>query len=132
MKKIHLISKTHLDLGFTDYAKNVIDSYRKTFIPSACTLGDKLNKERNTFVWTTGSYLIRDSLAHASIKHKKLLDDTIKAGDIAWHGLPFTTHTELATSELFSYALGFSKELDKKYKRRTISAKMTDVPGHTK
>ena len=128
MKKIHLISKTHLDLGFTDYAKKVLEQYRGKYIPSAVELAKALPGK---FVWTTGSYLIRDSLRNASIKNQRILDSALKDKQVAWHALPFTTHTELATKELFEYALEISKELDRKYKRYTIGAKMTDVPGHT-
>ena len=120
-----------MDLGFTDYAKNVIERYRSQFIPAAVELARKLNGKEKKFIWTTGSFLIRDSLRNASIKNQKALDEAIKKGDIAWHALPFTTHTELATKELFGYGLSISRELDKKYKKRTFAAKMTDVPGHT-
>src|SRR5699024_10522018 len=49
-----------------------------------------------------------------------------------WHGLPFTTHSELMDVNLFNYGLSIGKKLDKQFSKRTISAKMTDVPGHTK
>lgn len=61
-----------------------------------------------------------------------LLIEGIKNGDLAWHGLPFTTHTEIMNSELLKYALSISGELDKQFGKKTIAAKMTDVPGHTK
>lgn len=131
MKKIHIISKTHLDLGFTDYAKNVLDKYRNDFIPAAINLASALNKGKKKFIWTTGCYLIKDSLNNASIKNQKLLDDAIKRGDITWHALPFTTHSELLDMDTLKYGLSISKELDKKYNKKTVSAKMTDVPGHT-
>ena len=66
MKKIHLISKTHLDLGFTDYAENILNRYREEFIPNAVSLAEKLNKDKvKKFIWTTGSFLIYDSLKNA-------------------------------------------------------------------
>ncbi len=103
MKKIHLISKTHLDLGFTDYAKKVVERYRAQFIPSAVQLAEEINKNDKKFIWTTGSYLIRDSLLNASIKNQHMLDIALKDGGVAWHALPFTTHTELISAELFEY-----------------------------
>ena len=27
MKKVYVVSKTHLDLGFTDYARNILQKY---------------------------------------------------------------------------------------------------------
>ena len=35
IKTIHLIFKTHLDIGFTDYARNVTAQYMAHFIPRA-------------------------------------------------------------------------------------------------
>lgn len=36
------------------------------------------------------------------------------------------------SEDLFKYALSISQELDKTFGKKTIAAKMTDVPGHTK
>ena len=46
--------------------------------------------------------------------------------------LPLTTHTELMDRRLAEAGLGISAELDERFGRRTIAAKMTDVPGHTR
>jgi hypothetical protein len=45
--------------------------------------------------------------------------------------LPFTTHSELMSPDLFRAGLSYSAELDKRFGKTTIAAKMTDVPGHT-
>ncbi|HKL73516.1 MAG TPA: DUF5054 domain-containing protein [Clostridia bacterium] len=134
MKKIHLISKTHLDMGFTDYAHNIVNRYREEFIPNAVNMAEKLNEINSAkkFIWTTGSWLIADSLQNASDINKLKLDEAIKKGYITWHGFPFTTHTELLDEDTLRYGLSISKELDERYGKNTIAAKMTDVPGHTK
>ena len=55
MKKIHVVSKTHLDLGFTDYAENIRRKYIDEYIPSAALLAEKVNtKDSKRFIWTTG------------------------------------------------------------------------------
>lgn len=59
------------------------------------------------------------------------MEKAIRKGHIVWHGLPFTTHTELMDKELFQYGLTISQELDQQFGKQTIAAKMTDVPGHT-
>ncbi len=61
----------------------------------------------------------------------KRLERAIERGLIRWHGLPFTTHSELMSPALFRAGLSFSKELDRRFGKQTIAAKMTDVPGHT-
>lgn len=35
MKKVHVVFKTHLDLGFTDLASNVLANYNSSYIPKA-------------------------------------------------------------------------------------------------
>ncbi|MGX7417205.1 DUF5054 domain-containing protein [Carnobacterium gallinarum] len=129
-KKMHIIFKTHLDIGFTDLAENVIEGYFTDFIPRALELGEQLSGK---FIWTTGSWLIDAYLSSPEVADhdKKRMEAAIEAGTIVWHGLPVTTHTELMDSELFNYGLSLSKKLDKRYGKTTTAAKMTDVPGHT-
>jgi len=134
IKKIHIVFKTHLDIGFTDFAKNVIADYFKVFLPKAIELAKILRyaggEER--FIWTTGSWLIYEYLEQASLENRKKMEEAIMAGDITWHGLPFTTHSELMDSSLFRFGLSLSEELDRRFGKKTIAAKMTDVPGHTR
>jgi len=130
---IHVVHKTHLDVGFTDYAADVVQHYVDVFIPAAIRLADTLEKAGGSerFIWTTGSWLITHALRHGSPEQRFAVDRAVREGKLAWHGLPFTTHTELMTSGLFEYGLSLSANLDARYGRRTISSKMTDVPGHT-
>ncbi|WNR45272.1 DUF5054 domain-containing protein [Paenibacillus roseipurpureus] len=134
IETVHVIFKTHLDIGFTDLAERVIVQYREQFIPKALDLAEELaaagGEER--FVWTTGSWLIADYLKYAGHVERKRMEAAILAGHIVWHGLPFTTHTELMDAELFNYGLSIAKRLDQQFGKQTISAKMTDVPGHTR
>lgn len=131
---VHVIFKTHLDIGFTDLAENVTEQYINSYIPKAIELAESLEKEETSvgFVWTTGSWLIQEYLKQADFEEKRKMETAIEKGFIAWHGLPFTTHTELMDAELFQYGLSIAKRLDSKYRKNTISAKMTDVPGHTR
>ncbi|MCM3718866.1 DUF5054 domain-containing protein [Fictibacillus phosphorivorans] len=131
---VHVIFKTHLDIGFTDLAENVTEQYIKSYIPKAIELAERLDQEDTSvgFVWTTGSWLIQEYLKRANDEQKRVMEGAIKKGFITWHGLPFTTHTELMDADLLQYGLSISKSLDRTYGKRTISAKMTDVPGHTK
>lgn len=131
IKKVHVVYKTHLDIGFTDLAENVVKKYHEEFIPKALELAEKLNKEQTLFVWTTGSWLINQHLKYAKGEYKERFEQAIRKGFIRWHGIPFTTHTELMDQSLFRHGLDISKKLDKRYGKKTIAAKMTDVPGHT-
>jgi len=132
IQRVHVIFKTHLDIGFTDYARNVTRQYFEDFIPNAIRLARRLRDTQERFVWTTGSWLIYEYLERAEPAQKKALEDAIVAGDIVWHGLPFTAHSELMDASLFRYALSLAQKLDARFGRKTIAAKMTDVPGHTR
>lgn len=134
IQTVHLIFKTHLDIGFTDFARNVVATYFDVFIPKAIATAATLRQgsDRDRYVWTTGSWLIYEYLETASAEDRRRLENAIEAGDIAWHGLPFTTHSELMDASLFRYGLSLSQELDRRFGKQTIAAKMTDVPGHTR
>jgi hypothetical protein len=131
---IHVIFKTHLDIGFTDLASAVTQCYMHGYIPGAITLAQRLRDEgyAERFVWTTGSWLIYEYLEQAGKRNRRLMEDAIARGDIAWHALPFTTHTELMDASLFRFGLSLAKKLDARFGCETIASKMTDVPGHTR
>ena len=129
MRKILLVFKTHLDLGFTDLAETVRQRYLTQFIPQALALARKTRNTDHRFVWTIGSWLLEEY--RRSVPCPAELDEAVAQGDIRWHALPFTTHTEYMTPELFQYGLSISKCLDQRYGMTTKAAKMTDVPGHT-
>lgn len=133
LKRIQVIFKTHLDLGFTDYATEILRQYMEEYIPKACDLAEKLNQNgKKRFIWTTGSYMIYEYLRTKRGEERKRLENAIKKGDICWHALPFTTSTELMSRRLFEYGLSLSQELDREFSKETIAAKFTDVPGHTR
>lgn len=127
IKKVYLIFKTHLDIGFTDYAKNVREKYLTQHIPNAISAARELQGTDTPFVWTVGSWLIQEALK----RDDGTVEQAIRDGLIRWHALPFTTHTEFMTEELFEEGLKISKELDQRFGMQTHAAKMTDVPGHT-
>lgn len=128
MKEVLLIFKTHLDCGYTDLAEKVTEHYLKHFIPQAIDLAKSTQNTDTPFVWNTGSWLLNEALKHDT---DGVVDNAIKQGLICWHALPFTTHTELMNSQLLEYGLSIGKRLDERYGKTTVSAKMTDVPGHT-
>lgn len=127
IKKVYIIFKTHLDIGFTDYAENIVKKYVENYIPNAIRVGYALMNSAAPFIWTVGSWMINEALKRRNPELEKAIED----GIICWHGLPFTTHTELMSPRLFEYGLSISKKLDRRFGKRTAAAKMTDVPGHT-
>lgn len=134
VEMVHTIFKTHFDLGFTDLASKVVDTYFDDYIPRALQTAQALRDAGGPqrFIWTTGSWLIYEYLEKAAAPARRRMERAIERGDIVWHGLPFTTHTELMDVSLFRAGLQLAQKLDRRFGKRTIAAKMTDVPGHTR
>lgn len=132
-KTIHVVFKTHLDVGFTGMGAEVLRRYRDEFIPKAIALAEAARSDTRdiSFIWTTGSWLIQHALDCGTTEQAAELDAAIVRGDVAWHALPLSTHTEIMDPELVDYGISISHALDARYGRHTRAAKMTDVPGHT-
>ncbi len=132
VRRVIVVSKTHLDVGYTDLAEAVLKRYVDSFIPAALELAYSVNApEQKRFVWTTGSYLVKYYLEYAEAAARERFSEALRLGYVRYHALPLTTHTELMSAELFSYGLSIAKQLDHAYGQETVAAKMTDVPGHT-
>jgi len=134
VKKIIVVFKTHLDIGFTDFASEVTRLYNEQFIPRAIAAGEEmlaLGREEG-FVWSTGSWLVHQYLGQANEQDRARACQAIKAGLLRWHALPYTMHSEVANADLYRHALSLSKELDAEFGVTTIASKCTDVPGHTR
>ncbi|MDR1938604.1 MAG: DUF5054 domain-containing protein [Tannerellaceae bacterium] len=134
VERVHVIFKTHLDIGYTDLASKVEDRYIKEFIPKAIAVSEQLQAEgsEDRYVWTTGSWLIASYLAQASPEAAHKLEESIRQGDIVWNGVPYTFESESMSKELFETTLRLSRQLDERFGKTTTGAKMTDVPGHTR
>lgn len=127
-KEVLLLFKTHLDIGFTDASRSVIEHYLTEYLPAAIRVGYELRGTETPFIWTVGSWLIMEALKRDT---DGTVEQAIRDGILSWHGLPFTTHTELMDPHLFRMGLEISRQLDARFGIRTKGAKMTDVPGHT-
>ena len=145
--KVVVVFKTHLDIGFTDYAGAVRSRYMEDYLPRAMALARAMKRYRDEdsaptrrkvevsrppFVWSTGSWLVYEALEEYKGRRLRELESAIAAGHIAWHAIPFTTHSELMDASLFRFGLSLSVRLDRRFGKNTIAAKMTDVPGHTR
>ena len=87
VKRVIVVCKTHLDIGFTDYAQAVLDDYTNTFIPGALALAEEVNTpERKRFVWTVGSYLPYYYLKHAAPEAREVFCRAVEKATSA--GMP--------------------------------------------
>jgi hypothetical protein len=133
VKRVLVMFKCHLDVGFVDTQANIIQKYFEVFFPHAIEIAETMRKSgADRYTWTTGSWLIYNYLEKAEPAQRRRMEQAIADGDIAWHALPFTWQTELLEPSLIEGALGFAQSLDRRFSRKTTGAKMTDVPGHTR
>jgi hypothetical protein len=134
VERVLVVSKTHLDVGFTDLAAVVRRRYLDAFFPRAMQVAAELRARGGPerLRWTTGAWILTEALDAADPTGLRELEAAIEAGDLCWHALPFTLHTEYCERSLLEHGLTLSAELDRRYGRRTRAAKVTDVPGHTR
>lgn len=134
VRRVLVVSKTHLDVGFTDLAALVRRRYLEDFFPRAMAVASELRERGGPerLRWTTGAWILDEALEAARPSERRQLDAAIEAGDLCWHALPFTLHTEYCDRSLLEHGLSIAARLDERYGRRTRAAKVTDVPGHTR
>ena len=132
VKRVLVVFKCHLDVGFTDTQAGVMKKYFEVYYPEAMKRAAAMRDTgKDRYTWTTGSWLLYEYLEQASTEARKKMEHAIAAGDIAWHALPFSWQTEFLDRPMIAGAIGFSKSLDQRFGKTTAGAKMTDVPGHT-
>ena len=131
-KKIILVFKTHFDIGFTDLAKNVTHGYGNAMLREVietCRATEHLGALR--YVWTMPAWPLYYIIEHGDPALLPELDRLIENGQIVWHALPFTSHTDCCAPEEYAAALQYARLLSERYhKPLPVAGKMTDVPGH--
>ncbi|WP_263373264.1 DUF5054 domain-containing protein [Granulicella aggregans] len=133
VKRVLIIFKCHLDVGFTQTQAQVMRKYFDEYYPAAMARAAEMRAAgSDRYIWTTGSWLLYEYLDQATPEQRKTMEAAIHAGDITWHALPFSWQTEMLDRSMIAGALGFSADLDARFGRKTIGAKMTDVPGHSR
>lgn len=133
VKRVLCVFKCHLDVGFTDTQANVMRKYFDQYYPQAMQVAAQMRiSGQDRYVWTTGSWLLYEYLEQATPEQRKQMEQAVVAGDIAWHALPFSWQTEFLDRSMIVGALGLSQSLDQRFGRKTIGAKMTDVPCHSR
>jgi hypothetical protein len=133
VKRVLVMFKCHLDVGFTDTQAGVMRLYFDHYFPQAIQTANALRHAgEDRYVWTTGSWLLYEYLEQARGEDLRRAEQAVAAGDLAWHALPFSWETEMLDRSMIAGALGFSQSLDRRFGRTTTGAKMSDVPGHSR
>ena len=133
VKRVLVLFKCHLDVGFTDTQAGVMRIYFDQFFPRAIEVAASLAQSGDDrYIWTTGSWMLYEYLEQASAAQRQRVEQAVAAGDLAWHALPFSWQTEMLDRSIIVGALGLSQSLDRRFGRTTTGAKMSDVPGHSR
>ena len=135
VKEIIIVMKTHFDIGYTDFAREVVKSYNTQMIPKALDTYEK-NKnlpENERFVWTLSGWPMTQIMNNAlDAKQKTDIEEAFRNQRFVIHALPFTEETESMETEDFVRGMHFSSDLSRKFGfPLPIDGKMTDVPVHT-
>jgi hypothetical protein len=135
IEHVWVVFKTHLDIGYTDRIEDVLKKYRVNMMDGALKVVEA-SRERppeKRFSWTLAGW----PLAHVvgpqqEPARRERIAQAVRAGEITFHALPYTTHTETQDLEDLVRGLGYASRLAREYGRPLpIGAKMTDVPCHS-
>lgn len=132
IKNIFATFKAHWDIGFTTSARKLTHNIINWHFPTVIGTAKKIKDSRDhDLVLTYGSWIVQEGLNR--LKGEKLtnLENAIANNVITWNAMPFTMHSEYYDRSLYEYCLEISQNLDKQFGKKTIAAKLTDVPCHT-
>lgn len=130
--KVIAVFKTHVDIGFTDLPNKVLNKYSSTLLTQIVEACEKRRHSPLPLVWTMPAFVLHYVLRNCTNELKKRAEALIKENLLVWHALPFTLKTEFFSGFELRETLYYASELCRIYKKpMPISAKMTDVPGHT-
>ena len=135
IEHVWVVFKTHLDIGYTDRIEEVLRKYRVDMMDGALNVmgASRDLPVEQRFSWTLAGWPLTHVLGPLQDSARKArIEQAVREGAIAFHALPFTTHTETQDLEDLVRGLGFSSRLSRDYGRPLpIGAKMTDVPCHS-
>jgi hypothetical protein len=135
VEDVWVVFKTHLDIGYTDRIDAVLAKYRGPMMDGALQVVEASRKlpQEQRFSWTLAGWPLAHVLGpQQDPGRRERIEQAVREGAIAFHALPFTTHTETQDLEDLVRGLGYATRLARQYGRPLpISAKMTDVPSHS-
>ncbi len=134
VEQIVVAFKTHFDIGYTDLARNVVEHYRTLMIDKAldvCEASTKTNSPHR-FVWTLPGWPMAQILWPGQTPDRRhRITTAIDKGQLVWHALPASLHTESMELEDIVRGLRFSSDLSRQHGvPLPRDSKMTDVPSH--
>ena len=150
IKRVQIVSMSHLDVGYTGSMSYTLNSYFSTFFPRAIELQTNLTKAGHTeklhyitHSWLVYLYLHCDELpalgftnepvACPTTAAKAAFSAAVRAGTITWHAGPMNQQVEWMSAEMFKFGVNVSHSLDDAFglPHKTVLSQR-DVPGMTR
>lgn len=141
LETVHVVSMTHLDIGWTDLAGSVCEWYFHSWFPAALQTIEELRARgdpANQFVVQTHPWILQELLyGSAGCTPARPSQTTIarvraemSRGTIAWQAKPFNMLVELAPSALLDWSFGIGQKLNREFNQTWgLAATSADVCG---
>lgn len=131
-----VVSKTHVDLGYTARVDDVVADYRTKQLDRllANLEATQDNKPGRRFVWTMPTWLLEQCLDEQAVTadRRRRLEKFIRNGQVVFGLVPFTPYSEFFGLEEMCRSLYAARRLAERFGVPVpAAAKFTDVPAHT-
>ncbi|MDR3260372.1 MAG: hypothetical protein LBT78_00905, partial [Tannerella sp.] len=135
LQNVVIVYKTHFDIGYSERVQQVLHDYRTSMSDLVLETIDRYRDQpkEKQFVWTLSGYPMQQIISEGQEPgRRKKIEQAIAEGNLVVHAYPFTIHTESSDLEDMVRGLNISSTLARRFNRPlSISAKSTDVPGHS-
>jgi alpha-mannosidase len=134
VKEVIVVFKTHFDIGYTDWADNVIYNYSNSMVTGALDIIEQSKKlpADQQFKWTVSGWPMKEMLSKSTPEVRQRIIAAIRDGNFVVHAMPFTFETEACDLEPLVRSLSYSSKINKEVGLSLpIDAKQTDVPSHS-
>lgn len=133
---VHVVCKTHVDLGYTAPLAEVLADYRTRQLDQLLSNLEKTesNKPGQRFVWTMPTWLLEQCLDEKEVTapRRRRIEKFIRNGQLVFGLQPFTPHSEFFGIEEMCRSLYAARRLAERFGVPVPkAAKLTDVPAHT-
>ena len=134
VKEVIVVFKTHFDIGYTDWADNVVNNYAHSTITGALDLIEKSKQfpKDQQFKWTISGWPMEQMISKSEPSVKPRIQKAIREGDLLVQAMPLSFETEALDLEPLVRSLSYSSKINRDAGLSLpIDAKQTDVPSHS-
>ncbi len=134
VKEVIVVFKTHFDIGYTDWADNVVYNYSHSTITGALDMIEKSKQfpKSQQFKWTISGWPLKQMIAMSEPSVKPRIQQAIRDGNLIVQAMPLSFETEALDLEPLVRSLSYSSKINKDAGLPPpVDAKQTDVPSHS-